>query len=212
VTAAAAAALLATPAGSTSGWVTYRDDVRHFSISLPAFWLPAPQFLVSAEFGRFARRHPLIAREYRTLVRRARSRFPLLAFDASAKAFHDAAAVHGPSYGLFPAIFVTREWSAVLPVIYSEVVPVAWQYSPGPGKQGCFLDKKRTREISCGYFWQLLDGRRLFMGESQIQGKPAGRPWLIVGLAFAHTTHYVDAARDEPNRTYQAAWPTARYL
>jgi len=125
--------------------VVHRDDAHRFSISLPAFWLPAPQFLASSEFGRFARRHPLIAREYRTLVRHARSRFPLLAFDASAKAFRDAAVVDG-------------------------------------------------------------------MGETQIQGKPPGRPWLIVGLAFAHTTHYVDAARDEPNRTYQAAWPTTRYL
>ena len=55
-------------------------------------------------------------------------------------------------------------------------------------------------------------GGRLFMGESQIQRKPRERQWLIAGLAFAHATRYVDAARDEPNRTFQAAWPTVRYL
>jgi hypothetical protein len=50
------------------------------------------------------------------------------------------------------------------------------------------------------------------MVESRAAGKPPGRPWILVGLAFAHTTSYVDAARDEPNRTYQAAWHTVRYL
>ena len=203
--------LAAAAAGSASGWVTYRDDVHRFSISLPAFWLPAQKFLASPAFGRFSRRHPLIAREYRTLVRRAGSRFPLLAFDASAKAFRDANAVHGPSYGLFPTIFVTREWSKELPVIHDEVVPSAWQDGPGPGRQGCFLDKQRTREIYCGYEYETFGGR-LFMGESQIQRKPRERQWLIAGLAFAHATRYVDAARDEPNRTFQAAWPTVRYL
>ncbi len=207
------------PAGAAGAapWPTYRDDTHRFSIALPASWLPAARFLASPGFARFARRHPLFADEYRALVRRARGRFALLAFDASDKALRDADSVGGRSYGLFPTIFVVLTRSApLLPVIHDEVVPSGWG-GGGPAKQGCFLDKNSNREISrrretsCGFLYGTYRGR-LLMVESRAAGKPPGRPWIVVGLAFAHTTSYVDAARDEPNRTYQAAWRTVRYL
>jgi len=196
---------------SSPPWLTYRDDAHHFSIELPATWLPASQFLATAGFAAFARRHPVIARQYRAIVRRGVGRFPFLAFDASVDAFRDANDVRGRSYGLFPTIFVILVRADRLPPIHDEVVPSAWQGGPGPGKQGCFLDKERRTETYCGYYYETFGGR-LLMEESQIAGKPRGRPWLVVGLAFAHTKHYVDAARDEPNRTYQVAWHRVRYL
>jgi hypothetical protein len=206
------------PAGTAGAapWPTYRDDTHRFSIALPASWLPAARFLASPGFARFARRHPLFADEYRALVRRARGRFALLAFDASDKALRDADSVGGRSYGLFPTIFVVLTRSdPLLPEIHDEVVPSGWG-GGGPGKQGCSLDKNsreisRRREISCGFLYE-TDRGRLLTVESRAAGKPPRRPWIVVGLAFAHATKPIDAAGDEPNRTYQAAWHTVRYL
>jgi hypothetical protein len=216
VSVAAGAAAHPSADAADATWSTYRDDANRFSIALPPTWLPAARFLASPGFARFTRRHPALAGDYRRLVRRARGRFPFLAFDASARALRDADDVNGRSYGLFPTVFVLLSTSEpLLPVVHDEVVPTDWG-GGGPGKQGCSLDKSsrqisRRREAACGFFYHTYRGV-LLMVESRVAGKPPGRPWAIVGLAFAHTTSSVDASRDEPNRTYQAALQTVRYL
>jgi hypothetical protein len=208
---ASAAAVAGKPTAMTTsavsrthpGWKLYSG--RGLSLELPPTWLSAAEFLSTPSFQRFARQHPQLGAAYRALVSHSRKRFAFIAVESSASVFRNASARSGRSYGLFPTIFLaSAPAKGLLPEFHNYVVPSDWQ-GGGPGKQGCFKDRARTTETWCGYFYGTYSGT-LLMIESRVPGRSS----LVIGLAFAHTTHYLDAAKDEPTRTYKSVRLTVR--